>query len=150
MNAINKRIMKKRKIILIITVAILLANIPLISWILDANFQNGYDYSNGDGTFTRNFCSDFTCKESPDFMNLSLYKKVYENDTEPLGITLRKLYFKADTVIYRLFWKNPLCCWHWGQYISGDHKYDFPYKSWGEIKDRRPKDFKLNSQWQQF
>jgi len=55
-----------------------------------------------------------------------------------------------DTIIFRIFKQNPLVFWHWRDYISNDHKYQFPYKDWNEIKKRRPSNYVLNKRWQMF
>ena len=131
---------------------IILSNISLFSWILDSYFGiDYYSYSNGDGTWTGESTA-FKQNPYPNIMYLSLTKRdsSHTGEIEPIGVTLRKSYTNADTIIYRLFWRNPLFFWHWWQYLSVDRRYDFPYKSWEEIRARRPKYFKLNSQWQQF
>ena len=146
--------MKKiyRRVSLFLISILILSNLSIVSWILDLNFgMEYYAYSNGDGTSTV-WCGSFKDSPYPDVMTLSTTKvdtRVY-GATKPVGAKLRETYPNADTIIYRLFWKNPLVFWHWWQYISGDHKYDFPYKSWEEIEARRPKGFKLNGEWQQF
>jgi hypothetical protein len=55
----------------------------------------------------------------------------------PVGLELRHEYPNADTIVYRIFWKNPFTFWRWGYYLIGDEKYNFPYKNWDEIGKRR-------------
>ena len=130
---------------------IIISNIPFVSWIIDSCFgMDYYAYSNGDGTWTGGGTS-FKEKPYPNIMTLStteIDSRVY--GAKPVGVELRELYPNADTIIYRLFWKNPLVFWHWWQYIGMDHRYDFPYKSWEEIQARRPPNFRRSGKWQQF
>ncbi len=140
------------KWVLGIIMFIVISNNPIASWMIDSILgQDYYAYSNGDGTLTL-WCGSFKETSYPNGMSLSLTKidSLHTGEIEPAGVTLRRLYPNADTTIYRLFWKNPFKFWHWWQYISKDHKYDFPYKSWEEIEARRPKDFKRNNQYQHF
>ena len=54
-----------------------------------------------------------------------------------------------DTVVYRLFWKNPLAFWRWAEYFN-DKRYDLPYKSWESIRKKRGYDIKYSNKWQEF
>ena len=147
---------KKAKIIICIiffSAAILISNIPIFSLIIDSILkQDYYAYSNGDGTWTGG-ASSFKELPYPNNMNLSLtiIDTLQDGETKPFGAQLREVYPNADTVVYRLFEKNPFKFWHWYEYLfTKDHKFDFPYKSWDEIYAKRPKGFKINPQWQQF
>ena len=55
---------------------------------------------------------------------------------------------KKDTVLYRLFYKNPLAFWRYKSYLT-DLKYKLPYKSWSKINLVR-KDTKYLGKWQNF
>jgi len=112
--------------------------------------EEPYQYSNADGTFTKINYKGFKFRAYPSYHYLSLYKS-YQDGAEPIGKRLRKDYPNADTVVYRLFWKNPLCFWRWYWYLTDElEQYNFPYKSWNEIKKRRPKNFKRMEKWQDF
>ena len=141
------------KICILLVTIILFVNIPLVTLMIDSVLhQDYYDYSNGDGTFTL-WCGSFKEEPYPNGLTLSLttIDTLQEGETKPVGAQLREIYPNADTVIYRLFYKNPFKFWHWYEYLfTKDHKFDFPYKSWQEIYAKRPKDFKINPQWQQF
>lgn len=139
-------------------VTIAFFNIPFCSNVLDEIFiDNGcYFYSNGDGTSTV-ACKSYKSEgKHPDHEYLSLTEvdeRIAHDSLHPLipiGLELRKVYPNADTVVYRLFKKNPLIFWRWREYIFGDEKYKFPYKDWDEIEKKRPKDFKINHEWQMF
>lgn len=153
----NNKIMKFKKIYfriasLVIITIILLSNTSIGSWLMDSYFgMDFYAYSNGDGTSTF-WCGSFKDKPYPDISTLSTTKvdTRVNGATKPVGAELRETYPNADTIIYRLFSRNPILFWRWGQYLFGDPKYKFPYKSWEEIKAHRPKNFKRSNQWQQF
>jgi hypothetical protein len=145
-----KRINKIR--IFYILFFIIIANTPLAFGLIEVFFfqDNPYNYSNADGTFTVEVVSGFKSNPECSYHYLSLYKS-YQDGAEPIGKRLRKDYPNADTVVYRLFWKNPLCFWRWYWYLTDElEQYNFPYKSWNEIKKRRPKNFKRMEKWQDF
>ncbi len=55
----------------------------------------------------------------------------------------------SDTILYRLFSKNPLAFWRYIDYYK-DPRYDLPYKDWKEIeKEHRLKNTDL-THWQDF
>lgn len=149
--SIDKK-MRIKKWLIIIIVIITFTNLPYVSPMIELfTGDECFRYSNGDATCTA-VCCAFKDKPYPYFKILSLTKvdTTYQNETKPLGAELRNIYPNGDTVMYRLFKKNLLKFWEWRAFIVDDPKYKFPYKSWEEIKARRPKDFKLNSEWQQF
>jgi hypothetical protein len=56
---------------------------------------------------------------------------------------------KGDSVIYRLFSKNPLAFWRINKYFT-DPKYKLPYRSWAKIKIKRKYELKNSNNWQDF
>lgn len=140
----------------VLTILIVITNIPIISGIIDIN--RNYAYSNGDGTLTM-LCDRLKENHYPNYQILkttgvdsmqpsgTLQHPIYPPNA---GAVLRETYPNADTVMYRLFWKNPLCFWQWREYFNKDMKYQFPYKNWKEIETKRPKDFILNKNYQTF
>ena len=56
---------------------------------------------------------------------------------------------KQDSLIYRLFSKNPLAFWRINKYFT-DTKYKLPYKSWAEVKAKRKYELKNSNNWQDF
>lgn len=80
---------------------VLISNIKptssIFSFILDENY---YGYSTATGNFT--------------------FTEVKMRDTENMlrNFTSYKSKMQSDTVIYRLFSKNPLCFWRWGAYYT--------------------------------
>lgn len=151
--------MKRKWIILygVLTIIIVMANTPPFPIFIDAVIkQDLYAYSNGDGTST-NWCGgSFKDKPYPNIRVLSttIIDSTIDWDSTspriPIGAELRQTYPNADTIIYRLFSKNPLRFWHWRGYLFEDEKYSFPYKSWDEINKKRGDNFKLNGRWQVF
>lgn len=76
-----------------------------------------YSYSNSDDlntTFVEKFGS-----------NYSFRTKVYDD--------YRYSHPNNDTLMYRNFWKNPLCFWRWKEYFT-DKKYQLPYISRSEVE----------------
>jgi hypothetical protein len=145
-------IMRINKIrIFYIVLFIAISNTPLVYVPIELFcFQSvPYRYSNADGTYTREYYHVFGSQTWPD-----QYLPVHGNKIvgdDPFGKQLRRDYANADTVVYRLFWKNPLCFWRWYAYLTnGMESVNFPYKSWDEIKKRRPKNFKRMEKWQDF
>jgi hypothetical protein len=152
--------MKTRSIVLITTmVTVLVSNIyPINSWIDTFVDENHYAYSNGDGTNTHIYNAfkggDFYVPRYLSTATLDPQKN--RTDTTggvvelPAGKLLRKTYKNADTVMYRIFWKNPLTFWRWKYYIFGNEKFDNPYKNWDEIIRHRPFKNPENPTFQEF
>ncbi len=142
-----------------VIIVIIVTNIPPVNtWIDLIVDQYHYCYSNADGTVTHihdffkggpfyvpKVLSTVKVERIPDTMGLGPYYKVL-----PPGTDLRNHYPGADTVMYRLFWKNPLTFWRWRDYVFNNEKYNFPYKSWIEIKKHRRIHQAENSTFQDF
>jgi len=133
---------------------ICISNLKFISIWLDEKTGNAaYPYSNADGTSTSyGFASLQGDKAYPNNKTISILIDTTEYNrsmTSPASRLWEK-YPNADTIVYRVFKKNPFYFWRWSQYIFGDERYSFPYKSWDEIKKRRPKNFVLDPEGQQF
>ena len=97
-----------------ILIIILISNIPLVTWFIDGISGNDYyAYSTGDGYCTL-WCGSFKEYPYPNYMTLSTTKidSTHDGEIIPVGKELRNLYPNADTVFYRLFWKNPFKFWH--------------------------------------
>lgn len=104
----------KEKIISISLVIIIFSNfLPMDRAFLDGS---NYSYSNKDGSVT------FTEFKGRDF---EMMKRKVESYSQKTGNT--------DTTIYRLFKRNPLTFWRWGNYFISK-RYRLPYKDWSEIK----------------
>lgn len=153
------RLKKKLKPLLIILLSIILiSNIPPINKWIDFVFDdNHYSFSNADGTSTFIYQSFMGGAFSvPKILSTTISDPAVDtlgmggNSNIPPGKALRDKYPGADTVVYRLFWKNPLTFWRWGNYIFGDIKYDYPYKNWNEIKKHRRINHVVNSSFQSF
>ena len=118
----------------IITIAIVLIifNIPPFTFpfkiILDRTL---YKYSNGDASFT---VQDHLGKENSGIYTI---KSGFED-------FLKDHPANKNKILYRLFWKNPLCFWRWGEYIFMD-EYKLPYKNWREIEKVRVPFLKNNN-----
>jgi hypothetical protein len=116
-----KRIKKYVKIFLII---VIVTNIPPVNGIIGAILNDGlYRYSNETGSYT---------KSEMQLFNSKVYygqKTIYKPCMTTTG----------DSILYRLFSKNPLKFWNWGEYFYRK-KYELPYKSWKEIRKRRGHD----------
>ena len=119
-----------KKIILIVISIILLANLLPLHIFLD---EGHYRYSNADGSFTGIDIKSRKYNLSP--VVPDSYRKEHPNST--------------DTLVYRVFWKNPLAFWRWRTYFT-DKRYKLPYKSWEEIKKKRGYDIEYSNKWQDF
>lgn len=111
-----------------------LSNLPPGKWILDlAIDEYHYRYSNNNGTLT--------------------YVEYKSHDTKGLlrGLNSYKKSFpeSKDTIIYRLFKKDILCFWRWGDYIF-DKRYKIPYRNWKKIVKERGYKLKYSTNWQDF
>ncbi|MCZ2458284.1 MAG: hypothetical protein LC128_01545 [Chitinophagales bacterium] len=130
---------KKKKIkwwIIGIILFMIISNLPplkgVFGLILDDDY---YRYSNGDGSLT--------------FSEIPFKGRLYN-----LSPIVPKSFIQThpntnDTLVYRLFWKNPLYFWRWGEYFY-DKRYELPYKSWHEIRKKRGYDLKNSNNWQDF
>jgi hypothetical protein len=110
----------KKKILIVIAILVLAANLPPCKQVLTILTSDGYyRYSTGKGSFTfeeikaRNY----------DMMRRRYTSFKYERKS-------------ADTVLFRLFNRSPLHFWRWGDYLI-DERYNLPYKSWEAIKKER-------------
>ena len=113
----------KKKIIYII-LFIILSNIPPLSFIYKIAFdQTLYKYGNSDASFT---VQDHLGKEHSGVFSI---KGGFDNYLHEYPLTNNK-------ILYRLFWRNPLCFWRWMEYIFSD-EYKLPYKNWEEIEKTR-------------
>lgn len=112
---------RNKKIILIIAGIIILSNVfPLTHLLRIAVDEGHYRYSNYNGSVTL-----------IEFMERGL--DMMKNRHSACLLAQPSL---KDKRIYRLFSKNPLAFWRWGLYFF-DGRYQFPYKSWEEIKKTR-------------
>lgn len=126
--------LKKRKRIIysvILLVVILLSNISPIHDVFSLfGDSDHFRYSNYNGEFT------FVEFKGRDTAMLKRKLEHYKSE-------------KGDSVIYRLFSKNPLAFWRINKYYT-DPKYKLPYKSWAEIKAKRKYELKNSNNWQDF
>ncbi len=127
------KIKKIKNWIFVLIIIMLISNFPpiksVISFFTD---ENHYRYSNEEGLFT-----------------------FVEFKSRDQAMMLRKFEsFKIEhpeksTMVYRLFWKNPVAFWRWGEYYY-DKRYNLPYLSWKEIRKKRGYDLKYSTNWQDF
>ncbi len=89
-----------------------------------------FKYSNANGEFT------FVEFKGRDTVMLKKVFNLYSEKTN-------------DTILYRLFSKNPLAFWRIKKYFT-DPKYNLPYKNWDEIKSKRTYELKNSNNWQDF
>ncbi|HWC54610.1 MAG TPA: hypothetical protein VG676_13570 [Chitinophagaceae bacterium] len=97
--------------------------------------ENYYRYSNGDGSFT--------------FTEIPFKQRLYNLNPHLIKIFSDTHPGNSDAIVYRLFSKNPLYFWRWGEYFY-DKRYKLPYKSWQEIRKKRGYDLKYSNNWQDF
>ncbi len=103
---------------------VILSNLPPLLIIYKFSFDNNiYKYSIGDASFT---VQDHLGKESSGIGTIKYGFSHFSQD-HPTN---------KNKILYRLFWRNPLCFWRWGEYIFGD-QYKLPYKNWYEIEKAR-------------
>ena len=86
---------------------------PIDKMFLDGSYYN-YSNKNGSVTFTEFKARDF-----------EMMKRRFESYRKKTGNT--------DTIMYRLFKKDPITFWRWGKYFISK-RYQLPYKDWSEIK----------------
>lgn len=130
-----KRIKMNMWVIGLITF-IIISNIPPIESLFTLFIDDThYRFSNGDGGFTG---TDIEFKNR--HYNLSPVVPSKYRQLNPNSI---------DTIVYRIFWKNPLTFWRWRKYFY-DKRYKLPYKSWKEIKKRRGYVLKYSNNLQDF
>ncbi len=91
---------------------------------------NHYRYSNSNGIFT--FIEE---SKGRDTAMLNRWFSEYKKETN-------------DTILYRLFSKNPLAFWRYVDYFN-DPKYKLPFKDWNEILMKRG-EIKSLDRWQNF
>ena len=122
----------RRFVVLLLFLAI--SNLPVVKDVYGLLFdEDHYRYSNANGTYTGQDIKSRRYNLSPTVPKQFL--------AEYPGIT--------DTLVYRLFWKNPLAFWRWYEYVSGDPRYNLPYKSWKEIEKKRL-ETKIKTRYQEF
>jgi hypothetical protein len=115
--------------LIIIGIIFFLNIVPLDKLFADGSY---YRYSNSNGSMT------FVEYKSRDFEMMNRRFESY-----------RKEKSNHDTTLYRLFKKNPLAFWRWGQYFFSK-RYRLPYKAWAEIKSVRGADPENKSGFQDF
>ncbi len=124
---------KMTKITFGVMLVIIVSNIPPMKYVLSLLLDDGhYRYSNSSGSFT---VIDMPFKN--DYYNYSI------------GVPKKCSVRESDTIIYRLFSKNPLCFWRLGEYLL-DKRYKLPYKDWNEIKKERGYSIKFSNSCQNF
>jgi hypothetical protein len=113
---------------------IIIANVPPIKNIYHMIFDEyHYRYSNENGSFT---FVEFKARDTKMMYRIMHgYKQLHPQS--------------KDTTAYRLFKKNILCFWRWGEYFY-DKRYKMPYKSWKEIKRRRGYNLEYSNNLQDF
>jgi hypothetical protein len=114
---------KKRKMLkwlIGVGAILLLANIPPVSYVFNLADEGHRQYSNANGSFT------FTEFKGHDIAMMQRRMETFK-ERNPLS---------SDTMIYRIFSKNPLCFWRWKDYLF-DERYKRPYRNWKEIKKSR-------------
>jgi hypothetical protein len=118
---------KYKKWIWLVVVILLITNWPGFKNITGLNDWY-YRYSNISGTFT--------ALEVP--MQGRLFKKPPKGEfilNRPNFYGCRAMP-QGDTVVYRLFYINPLKFWRWGEYTF-DWRYRLPYSNWKNIEKQR-------------
>jgi hypothetical protein len=109
----------KNILFLLLAFIIIISNTPpfmyLVDWAMDLHH---YKFSNASGSFT--------------VTNTSTTKMTGINSAFQEYVKIKHPAPK-DTVLYRIFSKNPLAFWRWNSYLF-DERHKLPYKSWDEIK----------------
>ena len=105
-------------------VIIFLSNIPPLrytfDWLVD---ETHYKYANASGSF---YVIDRVGN------NISGIKGGFKESLKQENL------LDKDTVLFRLFWKNPLALWRYHSYLDkNDPRYKIPYKSEEEIEKRK-------------
>jgi len=124
----------KRTLLITVLIIIVLSNIPPIKSVLGVLLNDDwYRYSNGNGSYT--------------FVDQQLSNSIYRlNKIVPLSCRTEN---NGDTIVYRLFYRNPLRFWNWAEYFYSK-KYQMEFKSWDKIKRKRAYILKFSNNCQQF
>ncbi len=113
---------------------IILSNVPPVKYVFRLLFDEyHYRYSNQSGSLT------YVEFKAHDIRGL--YRKVNSYKTA--------FPHASDTVVFRLYKRNLLCFWRWGEYIY-DSRYKIKYKNWETIKALRGYDLQYSNNWQDF
>lgn len=113
------------------------SNTAPLRYLLEFAFDlRHFRYSNASGTYTR------THMNSNDIVVIDSNFKRFLAQQQNIA--------PEDTILYRLYWRNPFAFWRYWSYMH--EKYDYPYKSWSEIRARRALNRKHHSKsyFQQF
>ena len=126
--------MSIKKILIIAICILIISNLPPVKGLFSIFFdEDNYRYSNADGTYT----------------NMDVKGSHYNLMPMVPGSFQSEHPGTSDTIVYRLFWKNPLAFWRWSDYFT-DKRYSLPYKSWKSIRKKRGYDIKYSNRWQDF
>lgn len=113
---------------LIVFFVVLIFNIPpgryLANWIID---NDHYRYCNYSGSFT---------SIDPGHYEESHVRDALASCLKLNAPLLTKPIKAQDRVVYRLFWRNPLCFWRWYDYCVNP-AYALPYIRWSGVEKRR-------------
>lgn len=107
-----------------ILIIILLSNLPPIkyffNWIVD---ETHYEYASASGNFK-------VIDRSGN--NITAIKKGFKESLKKENL------ITEDTILYRLFWKNPAAFWRYRSYFDkNDERYKLPYKSKEDIEKKK-------------
>ncbi|MBN9296847.1 MAG: hypothetical protein J0I41_07535 [Filimonas sp.] len=132
-----------KKIATYLVVLLVIINLPPIAAPLRTIIDdNQFRYSNADGSYTI----------QEHFFKARLMREPYTNKVHQDFI--KRYPGTTDTIIYRLYWRNPLCFWRWGYYLFDKRYSTFQYKNWDKIKEVRDKKeasgIKLSEDWMDF
>ncbi len=110
---------------ILLLVTVLAANLTPLNWLFMISVDaDRYCYANLSGTVTV-MENRFKNRAISDFSQFSHVKP-----------ECRVPGFEGDTLMYRLFSKQPLAFWRWKEYLT-DERYNLPYITWETIKERR-------------
>lgn len=110
---------------ILVLLTLLAANFTPLNWLFKISVDaDRYCYSNLSGTVT--------VMENR-FKNRAISNFGQFSQVKP---ECRVPGFESDTLMYRLFSKQPLAFWRWKEYLT-DERYQLPYASWEEVKERR-------------
>lgn len=112
-----------------------MSNIPplkyFFNWIVD---ETHYEYTSSSGNFN-------VIDRSGN--NIAAIEKGFKESLKNKNLT------SEDTILYRLFWKNPMAFWRYSSYFDKNHeRYKLPYKSKEDI-ERRKNNIQSGKNWQE-
>lgn len=128
----------KKKLIIVGIIVLVVFNLHPLRTIMEVFIdEDHYRYTNYSGSFT---VSEKPFKVDRRYPQVIKGFHAFKDDKKPNS---------KDTILYRLFWRNPLAFWRWRGYFT-EERYKLPYMDFDEVKKRRGKNWVGDNYYQRF